>query len=160
MPFSRLNSKIPSFLLFLTVISLSNIAAALPQKQQSDPSALAWAARAISALTGGIQINSATLNGTVVRGDANEDGNVPIMLQATGVASSEIDITTPRGTLSLLRSVDEKGRRLLGLYVGGFRVEHGRERVWSQLRTNLGLVAKWLPPSPDERILRADCITT
>ncbi len=66
--------------------------------------------KAMTALTGGVPINSATLTGTVVQGDNPDQGSVPITLQATSVSASEIDIMTPKGVRSVIRSLDSNGR--------------------------------------------------
>jgi len=92
-------------------------------KPQSDPSAIAWATKAIAALTGGIPINSASLTGTVVQGDNDDQGNVPITMQATSISASEIDITTPKGVRSQIRSLDDKGRPS-GMWIGVDQQQH------------------------------------
>ena len=95
---------------FVAVLFLIGAAAtAAAQRQQSDPSAIAWATKAMSALTGGIPINNATLIGTVVQGDNQDQGSVPITMQATSVSASETDITTPKGIRSFIRSLDSNG---------------------------------------------------
>ena len=68
MPFSRgLTSRLLLPLVaILGLLLLTNInSVAATPRQQSDNSAIAWAMKAMTALTGGMPINSATLTGTV-----------------------------------------------------------------------------------------------
>jgi len=92
------------------LLSANTTAVAGTQKQQSDASAIAWAMKAIAALTGGIPISSVTLTGTVIQGDDQDQRPVPITLQATSTSASEIDITTSNGVRSVIRSRDSNGR--------------------------------------------------
>lgn len=106
----RLSCASPYAALLAGLLFTNTVALGETKKQQSDTSAVAWAMKAMTALTGGVPINSATLTGAAVQGDNPDQGSVPITLQATSTSASEIDITTPNGVRSLIRSLDEKGR--------------------------------------------------
>jgi hypothetical protein len=113
MPASRMQGWSRSLVVTAILMSLlltSDTAVANTQKQQSDASAIAWAMKAMSALTGGVPVNGATLSGTVVQGDDPDQNSVPVTLQATGVSASEVDITTSKGVRSVIRSLDSSGR--------------------------------------------------
>jgi len=106
-----LNQVKPTHAILVGLLLLTTtIAFANTQNRQSDASAIAWAMKAMTALTGGIPVNNATLTGTVVQDDDQDQGSFPITLQATSISASEIDITTSAGVRSVVRSLTSNGR--------------------------------------------------
>ncbi len=77
--------------------------------QQSDPSALTWAAQAVASLTGGVQPHSVTLQASVTQVSAGQQEAGTVTLQSSGISSSRIDVTFGSATWSEIRNSGANG---------------------------------------------------
>ncbi len=79
-------------------------------------SGITWAMQAIASLTGGMQVNSISENGSVTRtlGPDQEQGT--ITLQSSGIMASEMDIATGSGVRSEIRTMT--GSYPDGMWIG------------------------------------------
>lgn len=72
--------------------------------QNSDPQAIALAAKAIAALSGGTPITDVTLTGTVTRTAGADVETGSVTMKALGTVNSRIDLSTTAGTRSEIRT--------------------------------------------------------
>jgi hypothetical protein len=87
----------------LVIVGLVGAAQAATNNN-SDPSAIAWASQAMTALTGGTQVNGVTLQANVTRTVAGKQQTGTMTLQSSGIANSQISVTIGSATVSETRS--------------------------------------------------------
>jgi len=73
------------------------------QQPQSDPQAVAIAAQAVAALTGGIPVSDLTLTGNVTWSGGSEPESGTVTLLALGTGESRMNLSLPDGTRSEIR---------------------------------------------------------
>ena len=89
------------FLLLLTTTNIGSIKAlAATNPQQSDPSAIAWAAKSVTALTGGMPLQSILLQGSVVRTVGPDQEAGLITLHADTNTGTRVDFGLKTGVVS------------------------------------------------------------
>lgn len=97
-----------SVLLFCFAASGAEPALAVTTSQ-SDPSAIRWAAKAMTSLTGGAQPNGVTLQANVSRVTNGQQETGTVTLQSSGIANSRIDVTFGTASWSEIRNSGVKG---------------------------------------------------
>lgn len=92
-----------SLLSFLLIPVGSLFLSAAGQAPKSDPQAVAFATKAVAALTNGTTINDVTLTGTISATDGPDTVTGTATLMASGKGESRIDLLLPNGTRTEIR---------------------------------------------------------
>ena len=92
----------------LVIVGLVGAAQAATNNN-SDPSAIAWASQAMTALTGGVQVNSVSLQANATRSIAGNEQTGTVTLQSSGISNSQITVTIGSSTFSETRSYATNG---------------------------------------------------
>jgi len=98
---------------------------------QSDPSAISWAAKAMTALTGGVQPSSVTLQGNVSRSANGQQETGTVSLQSSGISNSRVDVTFGSKTLSEVRTFGENGPAGQWIDTNGTTHELAQHNCWT-----------------------------
>lgn len=103
-----------TFLMAILAASAQGVAGDVHNKPRNYPSGLSWVMQAMTALTGGSPVNSASLSGSVTWTIGNNQGEGTISLQSSGNTNSQIQLSTSAGNRSETRSWASDGSGPIG----------------------------------------------
>lgn len=128
----RLRVLVLVCVLFLASVSQS-FGANPKQKPQNQQSGLSWVMQAMAALTGGSQVNSVSLSGTVTWNVNNNQGNGTISLQSSGNVNSQVQLTTSAGNRTETRSWASDGSGPVGQWtdLNGNQHQMAQHNCWT-----------------------------
>jgi len=106
-------------------------AASASTNTTSDPSAITWAAQALTALTGGVTPNSVLLNANVSRTANGRQETGAVTLQSSGISNSRIDVTFGSATSSEIRTFDANGPGGRWIDTSGTTHQFAQHNCWT-----------------------------